>query len=412
MFIPIGIDKPLRRRPIVTEVLVVLNLAVYLVGLMGSTFGWFTLDDFTWQLGYFAPQDHSVMNVLLHPIDNRAWTLITYQFVHDPYGLGHVAFNMVFLWVFGRAVESRFRIGGFIAFYLMSGIVAAFAQGSLTAGPSLCIGASGAIAGVTGAFLALFPRVGVKVISIFGFFILPAMFLLALFFALDLMRQTMSFLGRADNSVAYMAHIAGYVFGFTLAFSLLAFKVLRREEFDMWFILVQSRRRAAFRRAQQQSRGALWDTRAGDMQEKNPRRKKPIAPAALTADETRLADARSEISDLLAAHELEQAAQLYVTKCREIGTFVLPETRQLDVASKLYASGEADSAAQAYELFLDQYPRSTSVPEVQLLLAVLYARSLNKPDRARELIQTARQDLRDDAQRALADDLHAELNPS
>ena len=131
-----------------------------------------------------------------------------------------------------------------------------------SAGPSISIGASGSISGVTGAFLALFPRVGVKIISIFGFFIMPAKWLLLLFFALDLLRHTMSIFGRADDSIAYMAHIAGYVFGFSLAFSLLAFKILRREEFDIWFILVQSRRRAQFRRAQQQTKGAMWDTRA------------------------------------------------------------------------------------------------------------------------------------------------------
>ncbi len=407
MLIPFGIDKPLRRRPIVTEMLVVVNLAVYLLGLAGSAFGWFDLEQFVTLLGFSTTQDQSVVSVLTSPIDNKAWGLITYQFVHDPNGLGHLAFNMLFLWVFGRAVESRFRGGGFLVFYLMSGIIAAFAHASITNGPSLLIGASGSISGVTGAFLALFPRAKVKVLLLFfiiGVFEIPAMFLLALFFALDLLRQTMSLMGSADNSVAYMAHIAGYVFGFSLAFSMLAFKILRREEFDMWYILVQSRRRAQFRRAQQQGSGAVWDTRAAQ----SPQKRKPAAPE-LTRDESRVAAARSEINDLLARHELEAASEKYVHHCDTVGSFVLPEARQLDVASQLYASDKPQQAAKAYELFLENYPRSRSVPEVQLLLAVLYARSLNKLKRARQLVESARDGLRDPSQKSLADDLAAEL---
>jgi len=254
----------------------------------------------------------------------------------------------------------------------------------------------------------MFPRVKVKVLLLFffiGVFQIPAMFLLALFFALDLLRQTMSFMGSADNSVAYMAHIAGYVFGFSLAFSLLALKILRRDEFDMWYILVQSRRRAQFRRAQQHTKGAVWDTRAAVQ---STRKRKPTAPE-LTRDESKVAAARSEVNDLLIKHELEAAADRYVHHCDVVGPFVLPEVRQLDVASQLYSGDKPKHAAKAYELFLANYPRSRSVPEVQLLLAVLYARSLNEPERARQFVESARGELRDASQKSLADDLAAEL---
>ena len=127
----------------VTQALIVANLVVYLVGASGSFFDRFDPEALA-NLGHFDPRDFKV------------WQLLTYQFLHDPHGIWHIAFNMLFLWVFGSAVEDRLGRVGFLGFYLIGGAVAALAHMAITKAP--VIGASGSIAGVTGAFLALFPR--------------------------------------------------------------------------------------------------------------------------------------------------------------------------------------------------------------------------------------------------------------
>src|SRR5690606_35452158 len=101
MFIPIRTDRPPRRTPIVTEGLIALNLLVYLTGLVGQAFGAFDLRTMT-QWMWFHPQDF------------RVWQLFTSMFMHDPSQIGHLAFNMLFLWVFGAPVEDRLGRLGFL----------------------------------------------------------------------------------------------------------------------------------------------------------------------------------------------------------------------------------------------------------------------------------------------------------
>ncbi len=87
----------------------------------------------------------------------------------------------------------------------------------------------------------------------------------------------------------------------------------------------------------------------------------------------------------------------------------LTEDRQLDLANQLNAEGDDEHAATAYELFLEAYPRGGKAAEVRLILGLLYARRLGRPDRARELIEQARARLLDTDQRALADQILGEI---
>ena len=116
MIIPIRTDRPPKRSPVVTQTLIVVNLAVYLLGAAGEYFGLFENPRAMAAFGHFDPQDF------------RFWQLFTYQFVHDPHGILHIVFNMLFLWVFGAAVEDRLTRPGFLAFYLTGGAVAALAH--------------------------------------------------------------------------------------------------------------------------------------------------------------------------------------------------------------------------------------------------------------------------------------------
>jgi membrane associated rhomboid family serine protease len=154
------------------------------------------------------------------PLDSPPWwaTVFTSMFMHG--GILHIAFNMLFLWIFGNNVEDSMGRPRFVAFYLLAGIVAAYTQALLTAGSTVpAIGASGAIAGVLGGYLLLFPRARVLTLVIIILFVtiieIPAAILLAIWFVL----QFLPALGQVTTSaaggegVAYWAHVGGFVFG-------------------------------------------------------------------------------------------------------------------------------------------------------------------------------------------------------
>jgi membrane associated rhomboid family serine protease len=136
-------------------------------------------------------------------------------FLHG--SIWHIAGNMLFLWVFGRRVEDRIGHVGFAAFFLASGIVAAAAQ--VMADPNSVvpfIGASGAIAGVMGAYLVWFPRAQINTlffVFIIFWFRIPAWFLLAAWFVLQ-------FFTSPNSGIAWVAHVGGFVFGAGVAWLL------------------------------------------------------------------------------------------------------------------------------------------------------------------------------------------------
>jgi len=154
-------------------------------------------------------------------LDAIPWwlTVITSMFLHA--GIFHLAGNMLFLWVFGNSVENSMGPGRFVAFYLLSGAVAVYAQAAFNVdatGPT--IGASGAVAGVLGAYALLYPRARiltfVLVIFFFTFIELPAMLLLGVWFLLQFL-PAVGQLATPDvagqGGIAYLAHVGGFVFG-------------------------------------------------------------------------------------------------------------------------------------------------------------------------------------------------------
>lgn len=399
MLIPLRTDRDFRRRPVVTETLIVVNLLVYLVMTAGAYLQWFDVGQFI-ATGGFRPVDFSV------------WQLLTYQFLHSPAGPWHIAFNMLFLWIFGGAVEDRMKRLSFLMFYLMAGVIAGLAHMMVTQSPhSPLIGASGSIAGVTGAFLALFPRSTIKVLVFFfivGIFHIRSLWFIGFFFAMDVLRQTRDLFGDGGSNVAYMAHIAGYIFGFLLAFALLAMHIIKHEDTDVFFLFKQSRRRAAFRAASKGQAAGMWESASADTAKRIEKQKKS---RPFTAEQQRQSEQRAEINRLLADHDLPTAASLYRELLSDHKDAVLAEQRQLDIANQLYAEGDHKTAARAYELFLDSYPGSGNVHEVRLILGIIYTRRLSEPQRARELLEQARTRL-SEQQAELARQLLAELGPA
>jgi membrane associated rhomboid family serine protease len=140
-------------------------------------------------------------------------TLLTAMFMHG--GWAHLGGNMLYLWIFGDNVEHRFGSLRFLAFYLASGLAATFAQIAMDPGSVIPnLGASGAISGVLGAYLVLFPHNRVMAVFLFRLVSIPAVFVLGLW-AVTQVFSGMGSLGNTGSTggVAYAAHIGGFVAG-------------------------------------------------------------------------------------------------------------------------------------------------------------------------------------------------------
>jgi membrane associated rhomboid family serine protease len=149
--------------------------------------------------------------------------LVTHQFLHA--GWLHLLGNLLYLWIFGDNVEDRLGSGPFLLFYLVSGVVAAIGQTIVA--PAPMVGASGAIAGVLGAYLVLSPTARVRTLVFLGIFItvitLPAIVVIGEWLVIQVLAglETMRIAPhRATENVAYVAHVAGFAAGIALVLGL------------------------------------------------------------------------------------------------------------------------------------------------------------------------------------------------
>ena len=144
------------------------------------------------------------------------------MFMHG--GILHIAFNMLFLWVFGNNIEDAMGRLRFVAFYLLAGIVAIYAQSRSSPDSTVPqIGASGAVAGVLGGYALLHPRARVLTLIFIIFFVtiveIPAMIMLGIWFVLQFMPAVADVATPTvgeEGGVAYLAHVGGFVFGLAL----------------------------------------------------------------------------------------------------------------------------------------------------------------------------------------------------
>ena len=203
--LPIGDDDTSRRTfPIVTYGLIALNVLFFIVELSGG-------DAFiaTWA---FVPS-----RFLANPVGDFL-TIFTSMFMHA--GWVHLGGNMLYLWIFGDNVEDRFGHIPFIIFYLLCGLAATFAQLAFSIGSDIPnLGASGAIAGVLGAYILLFPQGKVRVLQGQQVIQVSALIVIGLWIVLQFFSGIGSISTAADTGgVAYMAHIGGFAAGFLLTF--------------------------------------------------------------------------------------------------------------------------------------------------------------------------------------------------
>jgi membrane associated rhomboid family serine protease len=209
---PVGDDNSARRlQPVVTYALIAINVLFFLVEVIGG-------DAFI-EAWSFVPG-----RFMADPPGGFV-TIFTSMFMHA--GLLHIGSNMLYLWIFGDNVEDRFGHGMFLAFYLACGIAATFAHLAFSLGSDIpALGASGAIAGVLGAYILLFPQRRVRVIAGYGIAEMPALVVIGLWFVLQLFSGVGSLGATAETGgVAFMAHIGGFIAGFVLAGFLRGYRV-------------------------------------------------------------------------------------------------------------------------------------------------------------------------------------------
>ena len=189
-----------KRYPVVTTSLIVLNVLVFLLELAGG-------EAFVKQWSVI-PSDIA---------EGRHWiTILTGMFMHA--GWMHIIGNMVFLWAFGPEIEEAMGRFRYLIFYLLSGLAASLAQVAATPNSTVPnLGASGAIAGVMGAFLITYPRDQIRTLVLFGWFaritLIPAALLIGLWFVIQLFSEVGAVASVQSGGVAYMAHVGGFIFG-------------------------------------------------------------------------------------------------------------------------------------------------------------------------------------------------------
>lgn len=370
--IPIRTEAAVRGSPLVNYWLIAVNIAAFLA------FGDYapaTLREFAREQLYFRS----------YPTHFHHF--FTYQFLHGD--VSHLLGNMLFLWVFGNSVCGKMGGGPYLLFYLACGVFAAWANAMFKAEPFFLIGASGSIAGITTAYLALFPRSYVTVMVWLFFFIqffeLPAMILIGLKVIVwdNLISPR---LGSGGEQVAYLAHLGGYLFGFAGSLAMLGVRGIARDQFDIL---------------------ALWGRwhRRKSWQGPAPRRLE--RPAVVDAEqrkaETVFFDQITDLRQRIIEDITQRATGTALDEYERLQTLspgqVLPEPIQLEVAREYYRRGQFDAAVKAFARFLQCYPESGEAPNIRLLTGIIHARDLKQYETAEKLLSDSMRVLRDEDRR-------------
>lgn len=211
---PLGDDNSVRKTlPVVTYGLIAMNILFFLAELGGG-------EEFIMQWA-FIPQRFNT-----NPLGDSP-TILTSMFMHA--GLFHLATNMLYLWIFGDNVEDYLGKIKYIFLYLLSGAAAIFAQYAFYPHSSLPnVGASGAIAGVLGAYILFFPKQKVTVLLGQSIVVMPSLIVIGMWFLLQFVSGVGTLYSTQDTGgVAYMAHIGGFIAGLSVAFAL---RLMERKE--------------------------------------------------------------------------------------------------------------------------------------------------------------------------------------
>lgn len=375
MFLPLRTECTISRTPVANYALIIVNFLVFAV-FHEQLAGEWLLDFRDDQLG-------------LNTASPKLVQFLTYQFLHAD--AMHLLANMLFLWVFGNGVNSKMGQWPFLLFYLAGGVFAAWGHTILQDGGGNLIGASGAVAAVTAAYLALFPRSHVTVLIFFVLMEWPAMLLIVLKIIVWDNVIAPSMLGAGN--VAHNAHLSGYLFGFVGAMVMLILRTLPRDQFDM---LALWRRRYQRRQlAEVFAPVTGLPGRTGSFA--------PATAAARTADDKKLdqiADLRDRIGAAVEGSDMSRGVAVYDELLAVDPAQVLSEKTLLVISRHFYTEANFKRAAAEFDRILRNYPYSTDAENVRLLLGIIYARDLKDYTSADEHLSKSWSTLRDEARRA------------
>ncbi len=204
--IPISDINPRRRFPYVTVALIIINVIVFIYEMLNPNL-------------HMLIYKWGIVPKRLFTFGGREYlTLITSMFLHGNFA--HIIGNMLYLWIFGDNVENFLGPAKFILFYLLSGILAGLIHSIMYASSMIpTIGASGAIAGVMGAYFYLYPNAKVLTLTFLFFYVtiipVPAFVFLGIWFLMQLIPAFTSF-GRLGAGIAFWAHVGGFISGIVL----------------------------------------------------------------------------------------------------------------------------------------------------------------------------------------------------
>ena len=329
------------------------------------------------------------------------WQFVSYAFLHG--GIMHILGNMYFLYLFGNNVNDKLGHVGYMCFYLAGAVFSGVGHTLMSSNPVL--GASGAVAAVTGAYLVLFPQTLITVLYWFifiGTMEVPALYFIA--FKL-IIWDNMIESRLAPSTIAYGAHLAGYVFGIAAIVGLLATGLVSGGTYDLWAMIKRWNRRRRYRDVVSSG----YDPFSGQTKSKRIRVKEVIKSAAQQQKEEEIRRLRNDISNRMDQRNLPWAAEAYLELMEHDSEQILPRQYLLDIANQLAGNSQHAESAQAYEQLLTHYSNYEYAEQVELMLGVIYSRYLNQPTPAIKYLQAAAKKLSDPGQLKMCRDELARL---
>ena len=353
MLLPIRTSIRPWRRPYANYVLIAINIIAFVMQNHPSTALW-------------------INKLMLTAARPQLWQFVTYAFLHS--NLMHIIGNMFFLYLFGNNVNDKFGHTGYVCFYLAGAVFAGIGHSLVSINP--VIGASGAVAAVTGAYLVLFPQTVITVI--YWFLFIGTMDISALYFIAFKMIIFDNIIAGTTANVAYDAHLAGYAFGITATVLLLASGLIHSDGLNLWSMIKQWNRRRRYR----STVSGGYDPFADQMRKPVQSKEVDIKTTTQTQADERTRQLREEIGRRITEHNLSEAASLYLGLMQTNPEQVLAQQYLLDIANQLASEGKYDHAGRAYEKFLAHYGNYQYIEQVQLMLGIIYSRYLNEKDPA------------------------------
>ncbi len=390
MILPIRTSVRPLRTPYANYALIAVNVIVFLL-----TY-WHHIDPFTGAADILRPWAERFM---LTPLRPYLWQFVTYAFLHG--GLMHIFGNMFFLYLFGNNVNDRLGHIGYLCFYLAGAVFSGIGHTLLNNTPAL--GASGAVAAVTGAYLVLFPQSLITII--YWFIFIGTMELPALYFIAFKMIFIDNIIARYTPNVAYDAHLAGYAFGIAAILLLLATGLITGSSLDLWSMIKRWNRRRQY--SDVVSSG--YDPYTGRTTMRKRIKVKEIKTTAQRQQEEEIIQIRNEIAARITQRNLSAAAELYLQLIGLDSEQILPRQYLLDIANQLAGEDRRAEAARTYEKFLAHYGSYEYAEQVELMLGILYSRYLSQPDLAIKHLKTAAEKLSDPDQLKMCTDELAKL---